>query len=203
MGSDVKPRTRGRPSKGAREALLDAGRELFAERGYDAVSTSEIVARSGVSKGAMYHHFPGKRELFEAVYIQVEDATVQRLLAEAGEGTPLAVLRSGTEVYLREAARDGDFARISLTQARPVLGIERWRVIAAERGVGVVRALLGAAVEAGELGPLDLDAGAAIYTAAVIEAGLLVVAAEDQVAMQRVAGEVLERMLAGLGAPPV
>ena len=51
---------------------MDAGRRLFAERGYAAVGTEEIVRQAGVTRGALYHHFDGKRELLAAVYEQIE-----------------------------------------------------------------------------------------------------------------------------------
>ena len=93
----------GRPSEGAREALLAASRELFAARGYDSVSTAEVIARAGVSRGAMYHHFASKRELFEALYVEMEDELVTRLgTAAAGASSPLGGLRAGSRAYLRE-----------------------------------------------------------------------------------------------------
>src|SRR5919198_2496978 len=63
-------------SETTRKALLDAARELFAERGYTAVSTEEIVQRAGVTRGALYHHFRDKQDLFRAVYEQLETDVV-------------------------------------------------------------------------------------------------------------------------------
>lgn len=198
MEPDVK-RSPGRPPSGAREALIAAARELFAERGYEATTTAEILARSGVSKGAMYHHFETKLDLFEAVYIEVEDASVARLVEAAGEGGPLERLRAGSRAYVHESGLDGDFARINLTQARRVLGLERWRTLGAVRGLAVVQLLFTAAVEAGEIAPLDPAAAAEIYTAALIEAGLLVErAGAGKDAAEDAVGVVLERMLDGL-----
>jgi AcrR family transcriptional regulator len=199
MEPDVKPQ-RGRPSQGAREALLEAARELFAERGYEDVSTSEILARSGVSKGAMYHHFPSKLELFEAVYIGLEDDLIQRLGQDLQPGTPLQQLRAGGRAYLRESARGGPWAEINLKQARQVLGVERWRRLASERGLAVIEWQLAAAIEAGELPAMDAGDAAAIYVAAMIEAGLLVTAAADQGATERSAAAILDRLLTGLGS---
>lgn len=190
----------GRPSEGARDALIAAARGLFAERGFDDTTTEAILERSGVSKGAMYHHFPGKLELFEAVYVQVEDESVARLVERAQGETPLEIIRTGSHGYLAESAGDSDFVRIGLTQARPVLGYERWRELAAERGVGVVEALIRAAIDAGELAPVDPGAAASIWTAVLIEGGLMVATADDKGAACTAAGAVLDRLLAGLGA---
>src|SRR5579885_2005192 len=60
-----------------RAALIGVARELFAARGYAAVGTEEIVREAGVTRGALYHHFAGKLELFAAVYEQVEAALMQ------------------------------------------------------------------------------------------------------------------------------
>ena len=72
---------RGRPrvrmsGKERREQLLDVGRSLFAEKGFEATSTEEIAARAGVSKPIVYEHFGGK----EGLYAVVIDREMQRLL---------------------------------------------------------------------------------------------------------------------------
>src|SRR6266576_3689600 len=51
-------------------ALVEAARELFAQDGYAAASLDAVVAKAGVTKGALYHHFAGKRELFAAVFAE-------------------------------------------------------------------------------------------------------------------------------------
>lgn len=190
----------GRPSEGARGAIVVAARELFAERGFEATTTEAILERSGASKGAMYHHFPGKLQLFEAVYVQVEDESVARLMEHAVGETPLEIIRAGSRGYLAESAGDTDFVRISLTQARRVLGYERWRELAAERGVGVVEALIKAAVEQGEIAPVDAGEAASIWVAVLIEGGLMVVTADDKKAACESAGAVFDRLLTGLAS---
>src|SRR2546429_4110047 len=49
-------------------ALLDAAREVFAERGFAEASIADIVQRAGSSVGSLYHHFGGKSELFIALW---------------------------------------------------------------------------------------------------------------------------------------
>lgn len=191
-------RPRGRPPAGAREALVEAARGLFAERGYDSTSTEEILERSGVSRGAMYHHFRGKLELFEALYGEIEDALMVRLAAAVADGGALDQLRAGSRAYLRESGEGGDFALINLRQARQVLGHDRWRELAAERGLAAIRGLISAAVDAGELEPLDAGDAAAIYMAALIEAGLLVADSDDPDEARRSVAPILDRLLAGL-----
>src|SRR5688572_18891237 len=67
-----------------RDALLRAARELFADRGFAAVGTEEIVARAGVTRGALYHHFADKRDLFRAVHEQLEEELVAGIGARIG-----------------------------------------------------------------------------------------------------------------------
>src|SRR5215216_6535766 len=62
-----------------RDALIGAALELFTERGYAAVGTEEIVARAKVTRGALYHHFEDKRDLFRAVFERVEGDLMERI----------------------------------------------------------------------------------------------------------------------------
>src|SRR2546430_7512715 len=79
--------TKAEQSEATRAALMDAARGLFAERGYAAVATEEIVRAAGVTRGALYHHFDGKEALFAAVYEQVEADLVAELGGMAAEAS--------------------------------------------------------------------------------------------------------------------
>ena len=82
--------------------MLSTARELFAERGYGAVGTEEIVKAAGVTRGALYHHFDGKLELFAAVYEQVESALMTEIAEAVGAraSDPLDALRVGSLAFL-------------------------------------------------------------------------------------------------------
>ena len=87
-------------SEATRAALVAAARALFAERGFAGVGTEEIVRAAGVTRGALYHQFRDKEDLFAAVFELLESELAQRTAAAAGEsGTtdPLAELRVGAE----------------------------------------------------------------------------------------------------------
>src|ERR671916_140107 len=77
-----------------RRALLGVGRELFAAEGYSAVSTEELVRRAGVTRGALYHHFEDKRDLFRALIVEVEEE-----LEAAVMGAARAVLEEGRGIW--------------------------------------------------------------------------------------------------------
>src|SRR6185312_10415319 len=87
-----------------------------------------VLRRAGVSRGALYHHFPSKRELYRAVWRDSERRLIERL-GEAAEGakTPLEALILGCRAYLDEAATNREVQRIGLLQSRTVLGWEGWR----------------------------------------------------------------------------
>ena len=93
-------------SRVTREKLVVAARALFAERGYAAVGTEEIVRAAGVTRGALYHQFrEGKEALFEAVFEVVEAETTQRIAetALASAASPEAALRAGSARSWRSA----------------------------------------------------------------------------------------------------
>src|SRR4051794_11472656 len=95
-------KVRGRPREGAREALVEAAHELFVERDYAQVSTDEILERSGVSRGAFYHHFPTKLDLFRAVFMASERRVIDRIVAEApAPSSPFEAILSLCRGYLR------------------------------------------------------------------------------------------------------
>src|SRR5207302_6267465 len=113
-------------------------RELFAAHGYGAVATEEIVRAAGVTRGALYHHFTGKRELFEAVYEEVERGLVEQIASSAVSSAtdPLAALHAGAQAFL-DACEDPAVQRIALVDAPSVLGWERWREIGLRYGFGL------------------------------------------------------------------
>jgi AcrR family transcriptional regulator len=189
----------GRPSEGARDAILVAARELFAGHGYGEISTARIIERAGVSRGAMYHHFDGKLELFEQLYVELEDELMGRLAAAAvAAPSPAAALRAGSRAYLRECGRPSDWVQINLRQSREVLGAHRWQELAADRGIGVIRSTVAAAMEAGEMAPDDPAVVASIYLAALVGAGLEVAAAADPRSTRDAAERTLDRLIDGL-----
>ncbi|HET6570620.1 MAG TPA: TetR/AcrR family transcriptional regulator [Solirubrobacterales bacterium] len=196
----VKPKRRpGRPSTGARERVVAAARELFLEHEYDEVSTEQILARSGVSRGALYHHFPTKLELFRAVYEASERGVLERVAAKAIAATdPFEALLAAASAYLKLAESDEELRRIGLTQSRAVLGWSGWRQAATDLGIGVVRAMVSAAIDAGQLKPHDPDTTAQVLLGALIEAAMLIVVADDPAKARQQSEAVIGDLLSGL-----
>ncbi|MEV0623965.1 TetR/AcrR family transcriptional regulator [Nonomuraea sp. NPDC050404] len=112
-----------------RQTLVAESRRLFAAKGYAAVGLAEIVRESGVTKGALYHHFDGKPALFRAVLEQVQQEVAARVVA-AAEATddPWDRLCNGCAAFV-EAGTDPEVQRIMLIDGPAVLGWSEWRAI--------------------------------------------------------------------------
>lgn len=193
-------RTQAERSGATRAALIDAARPLFAERGYAGVGTEEIVRAAGVTRGALYHHFEGKRELFEAVYEQIEIELAERIASgalQANASSPLAAMKAGAEMFLL-AATDPETQQIVLLDGPSVLGWDRWREIATEHGLGLIEATLQAAVEAGEIDSQPVRPLAHVLMGALDEAAMLVARADDAERMRAEVGRTLDALLDGL-----
>jgi AcrR family transcriptional regulator len=177
-----KRRSQGQRAEETRNALIDAGRALFSERGYDDVGAEEIVRAAGLTRGALYHHFPsGKPALLEAIYERLEAESTQRvahIVLDSGMHSPLAAMKAGVAAFLDECAEPG-FQRIVLHDAPAVLGWDRWREISASNGLGLIEASLIAAIEAGEIRPLPVKPTAHLLLGALDEAAMLLVRSSD------------------------
>src|SRR5215218_4675216 len=137
-----KRRTQAERSTATRGALVAAARRLFAERGYAAVGTPEVAAAAGVTRGALYHQFADKADLFLAVYEQVEQEVTERigeLVVAAGARDPLEALSAGADAFL-EACAEPEINRIALLDAPSVLGWEQWRAVGLKYGLGLTEA---------------------------------------------------------------
>jgi AcrR family transcriptional regulator len=185
-------------SHATRRKLIRSARTLFARRGYAGTPTAEIVRRAGVTRGALYHQFPSKEDLFLAVYEQVEQELTEGVVGALDETAgPLSALRAGAAAFLR-ACTAPEVQRIVLTDAPAVLGWERWREVAERYGLGLIENVVGAAIAAGEIAPLPASPLAHLLMGALDEAAMLV-AREPDAAAQIAA--TLDRLLEGLRPP--
>jgi AcrR family transcriptional regulator len=189
-------------STATRAALVAAARPLFAKRGFADVGTEEIVRAAGVTRGALYHQFADKTELYAAVFEDVEREVTERIAQGAfgaGASTPFAALEAGAEQFLAVCA-EPEIQRIVLLDAPVVLGWERWREIGMRYGMGLVEGTLRAAIDAGELEEQPTRPLAHVLIGALDEAAMVVARAEDPDATREEMLFVLRRMLGTLRA---
>jgi AcrR family transcriptional regulator len=178
-----------------RGALLDAGRALFAERGFAGAGQEEIVERAGVTRGALSHHFATKQGLFRAVVESVERDLTERIGAAAMRGDDaIDHLRLGCLAFL-DAALDPAVRRIVLLDAPAVLGWQAWREMDSTYGLGLVSAALEHCMEAGLMPRRPVQPLAHILLAALNEAAMLVANADDPVATRAIVGREVEHLL--------
>jgi AcrR family transcriptional regulator len=203
-GGDIPPAGRGRQaerSEATRAALIDAARELFARRGYAGVGTEEIVRSARVTRGALYHHFASKEDLFRAVFEQLEAELTTRIAAVAASADdPYLALGAGAEAFL-DACLDPAVQRITLLDAPAVLGWQQWREIGARYGLGLVRDGLQAAMDQGLIARQPVEPLAHVMLGALDEAAMLVAQSGDEGRTREEVGRIVGRLLTSLRAP--
>jgi AcrR family transcriptional regulator len=192
-------RTQLERSEATRAALVKSGRELFGERGYGSVGTEEIVARAGVTRGALYHHFADKRDLFRAVVEDLEQDVITRIgqLAIGPAGSAAEALAATMGAWL-DVCEEPDVQRILVLDAPGVLGWEEWREIGHRYGLGEAMALLEAAMQEGAVARQPVRPLAHVVVGALDEAALYVARAQDRETARAEMDEVLGRLVSGL-----
>ena len=195
-------RTQAERAAETREALIEAARPLFAAQGFAEVALETIVRSAGVTRGALYHHFADKTELFAAVFEKVEGEVAARMgeaIAASNQTDPVEVMRLGADFWL-DVCSDPEVQRIVLVDAPAVLGWARWTEIGDRYNTGMVRALLTNAVETGRIPPQPIEATVLTILGAMREATLYVARAEDHDQARKDAGAVMNRLIRALDA---
>lgn len=189
-------------SEATRRGLVAAARELFTERGYADTSTEEIVRRSRVTRGALYHHFTGKRDLFRAVLEEVNGTVSEAIAGRAlDQGDVWAGVVSGIDAFL-DACLDPAYQRIVLLDGPAVLGWEEWRQIGENHGLGIIRAAVAQAVDQGVIDPQPVEPLAHMLHGALNEAGMHIARSADVTAARTEAGASVFRLIEGLRRRP-
>jgi AcrR family transcriptional regulator len=199
----VTRRTQADRTAATRAALVAAARALFAEHGYADVGTERVVQAAGVTRGALYHQFADKAELFAAVLEVVEIDLAARLIDAVGSTAtddPLAALVAGADAWL-DASAEPEVRRIVLLDGPAVLGWERWREVAMRHGLGLVTALLTELIDIGAVPSQPIEPLAHVLIGALDEAALYVALAADPVRARAEAAAVVRRLVVAVTAP--
>ncbi|WP_433178978.1 TetR family transcriptional regulator [Actinoallomurus sp. CA-150999] len=186
-----------------RQHLIEVATELFADRGYEGTSIEAVLERAGVSRGSLYHHFPGKERLFEAVVEAVHTRVGEATLAAAtasGATEAYGLLKAAELAWIRLAG-DAVVRRIMLIDAPTVLGWRRWRAIEEQYGLGMLKTVLQQAADAGRVPAQLVEPFAHILLAAGNEMALVIALADDVAAAQTTAEAAVEEFLTRLLQP--
>jgi AcrR family transcriptional regulator len=193
-------RTQAERAAETRDALIGAARPLFASVGFADASLETIVRNAGVTRGALYHHFADKTELFAAVFERVEAEMAVRMaeaVGAAGHSDPVEIMRLCSGLWL-DACAEPEIQRIVLLEALAVLGWERWSDIGHRYNIGFVKGLLTDAIESGSIPRQPVEATALTIMGALREATLYIARADDQRRARADAGAVMDRLLDAL-----
>jgi AcrR family transcriptional regulator len=173
------PVTQRERSEATTARLVAAARELFAAQGYGDTLLDDVVDAAGVTKGALYHHFAGKRELFEAVFDR-EQRRLAKLALDAARGRRdrWSGLHAACRAYL-EASLEPGVQRITLLDGPSVLGWDRLRQIEDRHAVAQMRVALEKAVAEGLIAPRPIEPLVQMLNGAICEAAMLVARSDD------------------------
>jgi AcrR family transcriptional regulator len=194
------PRTQKERSAATQEALISAARRLWGEHGYAAASTPEIAEAAGVTRGAMYHQYATKTELFLAVLEAIEAEVIGRLTADviaAEPRTPAETLHVTADAWLRIAV-EPEIRQLMLLDAPSILGWAGFREISQRYGLGMTEQLLNAAIDAGELRPQPTSPLATIVLAALDEAAMVIANSTDPARERQEVHAVIHDLIDGL-----
>lgn len=196
-----KPNRKAIQATNTRAVFLRVARELFTDRGYVNTRTEEIVENAGMTMGALYYHFRDKRDLFRAVFEEVE-GEFDQIGREAAIG-----VEDSWEAFITgclanvDACRRPDIHQICMLDAPSVLGWETWRKIDGDYAMKTMRGALGHLMKQGIIAEEPAEPLAALLVGALNEAGLSIAHSEDPAARRAEMVEALVRLLERLRVP--
>jgi AcrR family transcriptional regulator len=185
-----------------RAALVRAGRMLFGTRGFAATSVEDIAREARLTTGALYHHFPTKAAVFEAVFEQVHaDLMEASLQAGARAADAIELLTAGFGVFL-DKVLEPEVQRIVISDGPAVLGLTRFIELDERHAFEATVAALEIATEQGVLRVDDPQTLARLLLGTLTRAGLLIASsAEPERTRDAVAGT-LRAMISGFALRP-
>lgn len=157
-----------------RQRLVDVATELFTSQGFSAVTTTVLSEETGVTRGALYHHFANMTEVMEAVFEQAESSLVEAVVRalESVDDPRQRFLALGG-VTLDVVARDPVLLRIVFMEAPAALGWARWRALDGGRSLALIRGLLDDLANSNELvAGVEPGVAAQLILGAINEAGM-------------------------------
>lgn len=178
--------------------LVETARDLFARDGFADTSLDDIVAACGVTKGSLYHHFPSKTALFEAVFEEECRRLADAVAAVvARKRDTWAAAYAGIGAFL-DASSDRSTQRIMVLDAASVLGWDRMREIEAEYGLALVRATVEQLMAEGLIAKHDARVLSLLLFGALEEAAVCIARAADQQRTRRAVERELRALVGGL-----
>ena len=202
MGKPAMRRTQGERTAQTRAALIAAARRLFGAEGFAEVGAERIAHEAGMTRGALYHQFADKADLFAAVLDEVEAEIAQRIVSAVAGFDPadtIGMLLASSNAWL-DASAEPDLQRIVLLDGPSVLGWARWREICLRHAVGLFAALMQDGIDRGSIPPQPVRALTHALVGAGDEAALYIAQADDRAAARADMDLVIRRLILALAA---
>ena len=179
--------TQAERTEATRGRLISTARRLFAEKGFAATSTEEILSEAAVSRGALYHHFPSKTDLFQATFEQVEDELTAQVLQAAtkdGETDPMRILQVGFDAFLDQCLNP-EVQRIVMLDGPTVLGWDLWHELDERYAFGTLKTVLTVAADTGRIEESAVEPLSHLLLGAIMQAGMVVARSDDPLTAKR------------------
>jgi AcrR family transcriptional regulator len=192
--------TQAERTEATRGRLIATARRLFGEKGFAATSTEEILSEAEVSRGALYHHFSSKTDLFRATFEAVEEELTAKLLEVAtagGETDPIKILELGFNAFLDQCVNP-EVQRIVMLDAPTVLGWDTWHELDERYAFGTIKAVLALAAESGRIDADAVDSLTHLLVGAVMQAGMVVARAPDPAGARQLLSDSFARLVSTL-----
>ncbi len=192
--------TQAERTEATRGRLITTARRLFAENGFAATSTEEILSAAAVSRGALYHHFPSKTDLFQATFEQVEDDLTAQVLQAAGGGgetDPMRILQIGFDVFLDQCLNP-EVQRIVMLDGPTVLGWDLWHELDERYAFGTIKTVLTIAADMGRIETSAIDPLSHLLLGAIMQAGMVVARSEDPLSAKKAMTKTFAKIVSSL-----
>ena len=192
--------TQAERTEATRGRLIATARRLFAHDGFAGTSTEEILSEAAVSRGALYHHFHSKTDLFQAAFEAVEDDVTAAVLQSAtgsGETDPMRILEIGFNAFL-DQCRNPEVQRIVMLDGPTVLGWDTWHALDERYAFGTLKAVLTLAADGGRLADAEVEPLSHLLLGAIMQAGMVVARADDPAAAKAAMAESFGRLVSAL-----
>lgn len=180
-----------------RGKLIKAAREAFAEKGYADSSMDELTAEAGLTRGALYHHFGGKKGLLEAVIAQIDGEMIERLSVIINEANSTWEGFIDESIAYIEMALEPEFQRIVLLDGPAVLGDPAgWS--SQNACMQSTQRSIQKLIDEGTVHAVDAEAMSRLIMGALLGASLWIANADDPQSASRKAVESFVTLASGL-----
>lgn len=180
-----------------KQALMDSALELFVTKGFQKTSIEEIVQKARVTRGALYHHFQGKEEMFIDVYtllVKQLVEVVEKKLSGVNGAWERAV--AGSRAFL-DYCIDPDYQSIRLDDAIGVLGWKKWRQIDSSYTMKILRDIIQELKDTGDFSIDSVNYTANMVYSLLVEAALTIAGAKDREKTHAQMSGIIQKMLSG------